>query len=76
MFSYTNPGDRIGYLNMAEDNGVIPFMNNGSMYRVDGDLYGGVLPAVTVTPKQKFDIGTDNNAGGDLVKLLGGGEGL
>lgn len=52
MFSYTNPGDRIGYLNMAEDNGVIPFMNNGSMYRVDGDLYGGVLPAVTVTGRR------------------------
>lgn len=52
LFSYTNPGDRIGYLNMAEDNGVIPFMNNGSMYRIDGDLYGGVLPAIEVTGRR------------------------
>ena len=52
LFSYTNPIDRISYLNMAEDNGVIPFMNNGSMYRLDGDLYGGVLPAVEVIGKR------------------------
>lgn len=52
LFSYTNPIDRISYLNMAEDNGVIPFMNNGSMYRLDGDLYGGVLPAVQVIGKR------------------------
>ncbi len=37
---------------MAEDNGVVPFTNNGSMYRLDGDLYGGVLPAVKVTGKR------------------------
>lgn len=53
MFSYTNPGDRIAYLNMAEDNGVVPLMNNGAMYRLDGDLYGGVLPAVKVVVKKK-----------------------
>lgn len=52
LFSYVSPNDRIGYLNMAEDNGVVPFMNNGSMYRLDGDLYGGVLPAVKVTGKR------------------------
>lgn len=52
LFSYVNPNDRIGYLNMAEDNGVVPFMNNGSMYRLDGDLYGGVLPAVQVIGKR------------------------
>ena len=52
LFSYINPNERIGYLNMAEDNGVIPFMNNGSMYRLDGDLYGGVLPAVQVIGKR------------------------
>ena len=51
LFSYVNPNDRIGYLNMAEDNGVVPFMNNGSMYRLDGDIYGGVLPAVQVIGK-------------------------
>ena len=52
LFSYINPNERIGYLNMAEDNGVIPFMNNGSMYRLDGDLYGGVLPAIKVIGKR------------------------
>lgn len=52
LFSYVSTNDRIGYLNMAEDNGVVPFMNNGSMYRLDGDLYGGVLPAVKVTGKR------------------------
>lgn len=52
LFSYTNHNDRIAYLNMAEDNGVIPFRNNGSMYRLDGDLYGGVLPAVQVIGKR------------------------
>ena len=52
LFSYVNPNDRIGYLNIAEDNGVVPFMNNGSMYRLDGDLYGGVLPAVQVIGKR------------------------
>lgn len=52
LFSYVNPNDRIGYLNMSEDNGVVPFMNNGSMYRLDGDLYGGVLPAVQVIGKR------------------------
>ena len=52
LFSYVNPNDRIGYLNMAEDNGVVPFMNNGSMYRLDGDLYGGVLPVVQVIRKR------------------------
>ena len=52
LFSYVNPNDRISYLNMAEDNGVVPFMNNGSMYRLDGDLYGGVLPAVQVIGKR------------------------
>lgn len=35
LFSYVRPDDRIKYLNMAEDNGVIPFMNNGSIYRLD-----------------------------------------
>ena len=52
LFSYVNPNDRIAYLNMAEQNGVVPFMNNGSMYRLDGDLYGGVLPAVQVIGKR------------------------
>ena len=32
--------------------GVVQFMNNGSMYRLDGDLYGGVLPAVQVIGKR------------------------
>lgn len=50
--SYVSPDDRIGYLNMAEDNGVIPFANDGSMYRLNGDLYGGVLPAVQVIGKR------------------------
>lgn len=52
LFSYVTQNDRISYLNMAEDNGVVPFMNNGSMYRLDGDLYGGVLPAVKVIGKR------------------------
>lgn len=52
IFSYTSPEDRIAYLNIAEDNGVIPLMNNGALYRVDGDLYGGVLPAVQVEGKR------------------------
>ena len=52
LFSYVNPNDRIAYLNMAEENGVVPFMNNCSMYRIDGDLYGGVLPAVQVIGKR------------------------
>lgn len=52
LFSYVNPNERICYLNMAEENGVVPFMNNGSMYRLDGVLYGGVLPAVQVIGKR------------------------
>ena len=32
--------------------GVVPFMNNCSMYRLDGDLYSGVLPAVKVIGKR------------------------
>lgn len=52
IFSYTSPEDRIAYLNIAEDNGAIPLMNNGALYRVDGDLYGGVLPAVQVEGKR------------------------
>ena len=35
LFSYVNPNDRIGYLNMSEDNGVVPFTNNGSIDRLD-----------------------------------------
>ena len=32
--------------------GVVPFMNNGSMYRLDVDLYDGVLPSVKVIGKR------------------------
>ena len=32
--------------------GAVQFMNNGSMYRLDGDLYGGALPAVKVIRKR------------------------
>ena len=31
---------------------VVQFMNNGSMYRLDGDLYGGALPPVKVIRKR------------------------
>lgn len=44
----------INYLNMNEDNGAIPFRNNDSMYRLDGDLYGGVLPNVTILPVKSW----------------------
>lgn len=44
----------INYMNMAEDNGAIPMQNNGSMYRLDGDLYGGALPNVTILPVRSW----------------------
>nr|DAN16813.1 MAG TPA: hypothetical protein [Bacteriophage sp.]DAR42000.1 MAG TPA: hypothetical protein [Bacteriophage sp.] len=37
---------------MNENNGVVPFDKYGNMWRLDGDLYGGVLPAVKVTGKR------------------------
>lgn len=43
---------RFWYLNMAEDNGAVPFDSLGRLWRMDGDLYGGVLPAVQVIGKK------------------------
>ena len=42
----------IDYINMNEDNGVLPLLPNGRMLHLDGTLYGGTLPAVTVRPKR------------------------
>lgn len=50
MFPQVPVDDLINYMNMAEDNGAIPLQNNGSMYRLDGDLYGGALPNITILP--------------------------
>lgn len=52
FFDRSNPGKRFWYLNMNENNGVVPFDKYGNMWRLDGDLYGGVLPAVKVTGKR------------------------
>lgn len=52
FFDRSNPNERFWYLNMNEDNGVVPFDKYGNMWRLDGDLYGGVLPAVKVTGKR------------------------
>lgn len=52
FFDRSNPDERFWYLNMNENNGVVPFDKYGNMWRLDGDLYGGVLPAVKVTGKR------------------------
>ena len=52
FFDRSNPNERFWYLNMNENNGVVPFDKYGNMWRLDGDLYGGVLPAVKVTGKR------------------------
>ena len=44
----------INDMNLAEDNGAIPLQNNGSMYRLDGDLYGGALPNITILPVRSW----------------------
>lgn len=53
FFDMSNPDERFWYLNTAENNGVIPFDKHGNMWRLDGDLYGGVLPAVQVVGNKK-----------------------
>lgn len=52
FFDRSNSDERFWYLNMNENNGVVPFDKYGNMWRLDGDLYGGVLPAVKVTGKR------------------------
>ena len=52
FFDRSNPDKRFWYLNMNEDNGVVPFDKYGNMWRLDGVLYGGVLPAVQIIGKR------------------------
>lgn len=52
FFDRSNPDERFWYLNMNENGGVVPFDKYGNMWRLDRDLYGGVLPAVQVIGKR------------------------
>lgn len=52
FFDRSNPDERFWYLNMNENGGVVPFDKYGNMWRLDGDLYGGVLPAIQVIGKR------------------------
>ena len=52
FFDRSNRDERFWYLNMNENGGVVPFDKYGNMWRLDGDLYGGVLPAVQVIGKR------------------------
>lgn len=52
FFDRSNSDKRFWYLNMNEDNGVVPFDKYGNMWRLDGVLYGGVLPAVQIIGKR------------------------
>lgn len=52
FFDRSNPDERFWYLNMNENGGVVPFDKYGNMWRLDGDLYGGVLPTIQVIGKR------------------------
>ena len=52
FFDRSNPDERFWYINMNENGGIAPFDKYGNMWRLDGDLYGGVLPAVQVIGKR------------------------
>lgn len=52
FFDRSNPDERFWYINMNENGGIVPFDKYGNMWRLDGDLYGGVLPAIQVIGKR------------------------
>ena len=52
FFDRSNREERFWYINMNENGGVVPFDKYGNMWRLDGDLYGGILPAVHVIGKR------------------------
>lgn len=68
LLSGWNLNNTIGYLNDAEDNGVEVKLPNGKHPIVDGDIYGGILPAVDVLPTMFADGGSKDNLSNEVYE--------
>lgn len=58
-----NIDNTLNYLSNAEDNGVYITMPNGNAVLLNGDIYGGVLPAVNVLGKRTKRNGLKEGGG-------------